>query len=191
MGLFTNYHNHSDEELMILVKRGDHRAFSLLYDRYAKRLKAYFHRMLWSNAAMAEDHVQELFTKIVNKPELFQSSHLFKPWVFRIAANMCKNSYRKRAFEKEYLEQLQKQQIYHSVAERKIDEQIQLDFVTGELEKLTEDRRSLFLLRYQQELSIEELSVLFDLPMGTVKSRLHHIRKDLIASMNATKKEKK
>ena len=72
MTLFTSYHKKTDEDLMALLQRGDHRAFGHIYDRYAPRLKAFFVRMLWADQELAEDQVHDLFSKIIDTPELFK-----------------------------------------------------------------------------------------------------------------------
>lgn len=178
MGLFTAYHKKTNEQLMILVADGDHRAFSHIYDRFAGRLKGYFLKMLWSDQEAAEDAVHDIFTKIIHRPGLFDafSSYAFESWIFSVASNHCKNIYRKRAFEKAYRQELEKQGVTLPTVEFKLDHQIAKDHLDLALQQLDEDRRSLFLLRYQQDLSISELSRVFDVPEGTIKSRLHQIR---------------
>ena len=143
---------------MVLIKQGDHRAFSHLYDRFAPGLNGFFIKMLWSDTALAEDQVQDLFTKILDRPELFKDGYKVKPWLFQIASNMCKNTYRKRAFEVDYRQHLMNEGIQFASLESRMDEQIQLDLLTKSLDRLSEEERSIFLLRYQQELSIKELS---------------------------------
>ncbi len=176
MGIFTNYHKKSDETLMISIMNGDHRAFSVLYDRYACRLNGFFYKMLWSDKELAEDQVHELFAKIIERPELFKADYTFKSWVFQVAHNMCKNLYRKRNFELAYRQHLEKEGIELPTIQNELDEAIQLSTLYKILDKLSEERKSMFLLRYQQELTIEEIAITFDLPAGTVKSRLYHIR---------------
>ena len=97
MRLFGPQHKKmSDEELMQCISRGDKRAFDELYVRYAKSLLTYFMRMMWKDREKAEDFVHDLFAKIINKPELFDSTRSFKTWVFSVANNMCKNEYKKQ-----------------------------------------------------------------------------------------------
>lgn len=168
---------------MARVKNNDHRAFSELYERYASRLHGYFYKMLWSDKERAEDAVHDLFAKIIDRPELFKEGNAFKSWIFQIAHNMCKNIYRKISFENEYRKQLENEGIVFSKAERKIDEEIQFEQIQILLKDLNEEDRSLFVMRYQQELSIEDLSQLFEIPEGTVKSRLFKIRKILSQKM--------
>ena len=54
------------------------------------------------------------------------------------------------------------------------------------LEKLDEDKRDLFLLRYQQNLSVKELTTVFGVSEGTIKSRLHYVRKTLLEILENT-----
>ena len=169
---------------MALVQSGNHRAFSCLYDRYADKMKAYFYRMLWQDQEMAEDYVHDLFSKLVENPHSFQTSATFKPWFFQVASNMCKNAYRKRAFQVDYLAQLNVVQESESHIETILDNQSQLDVVQQTLEVLDEDKRQLFLLRYQQGMSVAELAATFELSEGTVKSSLHYIRKKLVKALN-------
>ncbi len=164
---------------MILVQNGDHRAFSHLYDRYAPKLNAFFYRMLWSDKNMAEDHAHDLFSRIIERPQLYKSEYLVKPWLFKIASNLCKNAYRKRSFEMEYQKQMEQQGIQLPRIERTIDEEIMADQLHEELDKLDEDRRTMFLLRYQQDMSIVEIAETMDLPEGTIKSRLFYVKKFL------------
>ena len=51
-----------DAELMLRVGQGEHEAYEVLYERYARRLGGFFLRMLAYDTAKAEDMVQELFT---------------------------------------------------------------------------------------------------------------------------------
>ena len=173
---------------MVLIQDGDHRAFENIYERYAHRLNGFFYKMLWSDQEMAQDHVHDLFAKIIDRPELYKQAYDVKPWLFRIAANMCKNAYRKRSFENAYREQLEEHQITTPSIERKIDENIQSDMLYKALDQLDEDRKTMFLLRYQQDLSLKEIAVIFDLPVGTVKSRIFYIKKLLTGAIEDDQK---
>jgi len=95
MGLFSKeYERLGDERLMELVVRGDERAFAALYDRYHGRLLNYFHRMLWHDRERARDMLQDLFTKLANRPASYDPARPFQTWLFSVANNMCKNAYR-------------------------------------------------------------------------------------------------
>lgn len=60
-----------------------------------------------------------------------------------------------------------------------------LKALPGALSRISEAARTLLLLRYQQELSYEQISGILDLPLGTVQSRLYRAKASLKAAMNA------
>ncbi|MFZ4542810.1 MAG: RNA polymerase sigma factor, partial [Saprospiraceae bacterium] len=62
----------SDEALMKHIEAGDSSAFEVLYDRYSKAIFRFLYRMLWQNAALAEDITHDIFLKIIEKPQLFK-----------------------------------------------------------------------------------------------------------------------
>jgi RNA polymerase sigma-70 factor, ECF subfamily len=175
MFFFKKYDSESDEKLMVLVAAsGDERAFTELYRRYAQRLYRFFLRMLWGDNARAEDFCQEFFLKIIEKPKSFDPARSFSTWAFSVAANMCKNEYRRRQviqighFPKigvegayEFCPEALDQPLYEQRLQRAID---QLDL----------PHRQCFVLRYQEELSLKQVSEILDCPEGTVKSRTHH-----------------
>ena len=73
--------------------------------------------------------------------------------------------------------------ITESIVEQQMDEEIQLNFLIENLNLLDEELRSLFLMRYQEEMNIAELALIYDIPEGTVKSRLFKIRKIAIGEI--------
>ncbi|HRI35244.1 MAG TPA: RNA polymerase sigma factor [Saprospiraceae bacterium] len=83
----------SDEELMTRVAKGNKEAFEELYDRYFGKLTAFAH-IYFEDIQQAEDVVQEVFIKIIEKPEKFDSSKKFSTWVYVVTANLCKQSIR-------------------------------------------------------------------------------------------------
>ena len=74
----TSYRDLPDEALMREIARRDERAFAELYDRHGARMHRYFYRMLWRDAAKAEDFTQELFLKIIEKPHAFDTARPFR-----------------------------------------------------------------------------------------------------------------
>jgi len=181
--IFNRHQHKSDEELMVLVKSKNHQAFSIIYKRYADRLNAFFFRMLWADREMSEDFVHDLFSKIINKPDLYDENYMVKPWLFRIAANMCKNAYRKRDFEVAFREQHGLEDVFYARHDEKLDEVILTDQVHQLLDKMEEERKMVFLLRYQQELPIETIASMLEISEGTVKSRLYYTREKLRATL--------
>ena len=164
------------------VAKGDARAFEELYDRYSGRMLNYFHRMLWQDREKAEDFMQDLFTKIIRKPDAFDPSRTFKTWLFSVANNMCKNEYKKQSIRKDSNYELKEDQAIGNGSGEilsGIDAGNFKEALYQELEQMDEKHRTTFILRYIEELSIKEISQALNCSEGTVKSRLFYTLKKL------------
>ena len=148
----------SDEELMDLVKKSDSNAFSAIYDRYAKMTLNFFYKMLWKDREKSEDFVQDLFMKIVNKPELYNSSRPFKTWLFSVANNMCKNEYRKAEVRVSAAPEIFASAITKSsnTGDKKIDKDAFIGELDEALKEMDQVKRSTFIMRFKQGLSIKK-----------------------------------
>ena len=76
-------------------RAGQIQALDLIYKRYSKKIFQYFYYTLNKDTVQAEDLTHDLFLKIFHKRDQYQISKPFKPWLFQIAANICKNEFRK------------------------------------------------------------------------------------------------
>ncbi len=182
MALFKHpYERHSDEELMELISAKDAKAFEVLYDRYSRLMLNYFNRMLWKDKEKARDFTQELFTKIINKPESFEKGRSFKTWFYSVAHNMCKNEYAKHEVRRVAHQELRREDSTSSGLEsQKGMDREQFNIKLAEaLKELDEVKRTTFELRFYQELSILEISEIMHCSEGTVKSRIFYTLKDL------------
>lgn len=163
------------------IHQGNEAAFTELYTRYSASLLRYFTRMLWSNRTMAEDFLHDLFLKIIHNPQQFDVNRKFSTWAYSVAHNMCKNEYRKKDNRT-----LQDNPI--AFDQRDLDRELDLvsanDRLKLLLETLNEEDKTIFLLRYEDELSISEISQIVFMPEGTVKSRLFYLRKQLAFELN-------
>ncbi len=174
------YQHCSDEELMQYVSKGSRRAFGVLYDRYHVLMYRFFYRMLWQNTHTARDFTHDLFLKIIEKPLAFDTSKVFRAWIYTLANNMCKNAYR----DKKTTEDIDNQIIEYS---ENID--LDLDFVLYEAQlqvaiaNLDDKHRTCFVLRYFEDLSVKEIADIESVAEGTVKSRLHYATKKLATEL--------
>jgi RNA polymerase sigma-70 factor (ECF subfamily) len=161
----------SDEALMQELAGGKTAACGVLYDRYGSRMYRYFYRMFWQNTSKAEDFTQELFLKIIEKSSAFDPKRSFCTWLYTLAANLCKNEYRrKKATEAE-------DQIPGILVERhgeQLDQHLFTQHLRRAIDQLSERHRQCFVLRYQEERSVAEIAEIVGCPEGTVKSRLHY-----------------
>jgi RNA polymerase sigma-70 factor (ECF subfamily) len=187
MRLFgPQYKSLTDEELMNFISRGDKRAFDEIYKRYANALLTYFIRMLWKDREKAEDFVHDLFAKIINKPELFDSTRQFKTWVYSVANNMCKNEYKKQEVRKNTTNGLDNSYSIPDVSTNVLNEVQDVIFQDAFqkcLVELDQKHKEVFSLRHEDGLSIKEIAEILDISEGTIKSRLFYATKYLSESL--------
>jgi RNA polymerase sigma-70 factor (ECF subfamily) len=168
---------------------GDQSAFSELYLRYKGRMYYYFYRMLGNSADQANDFLQELFMKLIEKPESYNSAYNFSTWLYSIANNMCKNEYRRRNIRQEYNSVEAQETQIDFLNEPSIESEQAIEKIFQTLELMGEEHRSAFLLRYREGFSIKEVAEILELPEGTVKSRLFYTKKMLAEKLEYLKNE--
>ena len=161
IALFVNYKSLSDGQLMERVRRkDDEHAFAEIYRRYARLLQGFFFRRLGGDVEQSSDHMQDTFLKVWSSRWNYSDGQSFRTWIFTIAYNLCKNTYRQNQHEQEYLDSLP------------TDEPIAEDSTPLKLDAATFDSA------LQQELARlneaqQEIAAIIDIPEGTVKSRLN------------------
>ena len=188
MNTRENYTELTDEQLMTKVANGESAAFSKLYDRYSTPLINYFYRMLWRDREKAEDFMQELFTKLIHKPHLYNPERKFKTWLYSIANNMCKNEYRRMQVRKNTSNGLDERVDISDgqvLSDRIVDREIFNEKLNEELLELSENHRAVFELRYREDMSIKEIADVMECSEGTIKSRLFYTIKKLSDKLQA------
>lgn len=158
------------------VQQGNEAALTEIYQRYSVALLRYFTRMLWHDAELAQDFLQDLFLKVIDNPGRFDSTRNFSTWIYSSAHNMCKNEYRNR-MNRSAVIPIERQN--HTDLHKLIDERDFKDRLDLLLETLDGESKTLFLLRYEQELDLAKISDILAIPVGTIKSRLFYLRKGL------------
>jgi RNA polymerase sigma-70 factor (ECF subfamily) len=171
----------TDEQLMdIIQKNKDDQskiAFDHLYHRYAKPMVNYFYYALKNDHDKAQDFLHDLFLKISENKERFNCNQSFKPWIYRIAINMCNNDYRREKVFHKYEEHIKS-------SDRQYDTINHLENTIGHdlwnyVNNLEPEKRALILLRFKFDLSVKEMSLIFNCAEGTIKSRLFYTTKEL------------
>lgn len=183
----SNTPERSDEELLKLFRAGNASAFDALVHRYEGELFGYLNRYL-RNRELAEDTFQTTFMTIYQKAETFEEGKRFKPWLYAIATNQAIDASRKRkrrqtiSLENEWDsgESSAKAGSLRDVLEsnnEKPDSLVMMDEkkvqVRKAIDTLPENLRQVLLLAYFHEFKYQEISEVLDIPLGTVKSRLH------------------
>lgn len=176
----------TDDELMQRVScKDDDRAFGELYHRYARRLMGFFFRQLDRDEALASDFTQDAFMRVWTARDKFTGT-TFRTWLFTIAFNLIKNHIRHSVHQKQYEQFVAKHQAVTEDSKiiETLDEKAFTDALRQELERLSSDARLLFSLRFEEELSVPQISEVMAIPEGTVKSRLHTLTQTLKKKLN-------
>jgi RNA polymerase sigma-70 factor, ECF subfamily len=169
----------SDEELMSLLQQGEAKALTEIYKRYGKLLIRYFFRMLWRDQEQAEDFLHDLFVRIIEKPQHFDTKRKFSTWIYSVAHNMCKNAYRKEAFRNIAQNKMETSLVVENTIAEELDKQSFMKTLEKAMTGWTEDDRTLFVLRHELEMPFAEIATVLDCPEGTAKSRWFYLRKEL------------
>ncbi len=187
--LKSKYNSLSDEDLMAEIINGNETAFVELYDRWSKPILNYFYKMLWQDLEKSEDFMQDLFTKIIQKPKLFNIKKSFKTWIYTIAYNMCKNEYRKNETRKGIDNSLNENMVKstHGNYDKNYDENLFNIRLNKELNLLSNNHKKVFIMRMKHNLSIKEIAEIMETSEGTVKSRIFYTLKKLSNSLKEFK----
>jgi RNA polymerase sigma-70 factor (ECF subfamily) len=168
----------TDDELMALVRRGDNEAFRILYNRYKGQLFLYCFRML-NDRESARDALQEIFVRLHDNAEKYQSGTNFPGWIHTIARNLCLNVQRSRKEQVDFDET----HLYHidPVAN---DEDIYLrEKLAEEIAALPEIYREAVILREYEGYSYKQIAEITGQTLATIKFRIFKGREMLRQSL--------
>ena len=182
----------SDEEAMGKFQKGDQKYFDLLLARHSKGVYRFLYRMLGSNVSHAEDVLQEVFIKVIENRNNFDTSRKFSSWLYRLARNhsidfMRKESHRLHgSLDSEINTDSHSNVTYldlvKSGEETQEDKLIQneiKDQIFEKLDGLKEEYKEVFLLREIEGLKFDEIAEITDSNVNTVKSRHRYAFKEL------------
>ena len=175
----------SDEQLLDSYRHGDRATFALLVGRYQRELYHFLVRFL-GNRAAAEDVFQETFLQVHQSAEQFDPQRRFRPWLFTIAANKARDLIRSQARRPanplqatispgddesgEFIDLMQSASELPSDPMEKRELQ---QLVHNTVATMPEHLREILLLSYFHQFPYKQISEILDIPLGTVKSRLH------------------
>lgn len=173
--MFQNkLHKKTDEELMVQVMdHHSHAAIMELHRRYSQKLLGYFIKMLQKDVDLAQDFVQEIFLRILEKKHLFDPEKKFYTWLFTIASNMCKTAYRRApisSLSNDGYELNRFSDLADDFAEKAHFKQL----LDKSIEALDYGQKTVFVLRYMEHFSLQEIADIMETSLGTVKSRLFY-----------------
>lgn len=178
----------TDEELMAQYGGGDYSAFETLYQRHRSTLLRYLTRQL-QNQAIAEELFQEVWMKVINARERYQSSAKFRTYLYHIAHNLLIDHYRKKRPESNNSNPGNGtlEQIVDPVSnpERQASNQDKVQTLLELVSGLPDEQRETFLLKEEAGLTIEEIATTTETGTETVKSRIRYAMNKLRSGLEA------
>ena len=188
----------SDEDLISRFRAGQQEVFGLLVKRYQRELYGYLRRYL-RDAELADDVFQSTFLQMFVKMDQYEAGRPFRPWLYRIAINQAIDAQRRigrhpavslemapdaadgdeRSLT-DLIESREGDPLDHLHAEER------RQLVRGSIDRLPQFLRQVVMLAYYQGLKYREIAEIMELPVGTVKSRLHTALSRLTEALSQT-----
>jgi RNA polymerase sigma-70 factor (ECF subfamily) len=175
----------TDEQLISAYRGGDRSSFAELMGRYQRELFHFLIRFLGDRAA-AEDVFQETFLQIHQSAENFDTQRRFRPWLFTIAANKARDLIRANARrpssplqaaispgDDDSSEFIDLMKSTTDLPDQPMQQQELQNKVKQTVMNMPEHLREILLLSYFHQFPYKQISDILDIPLGTVKSRLH------------------
>lgn len=183
----------ADESLIGRILERDAHAFETLFHRYGEAVCRHVARIVRDTAA-ADDLAQEVFLRVWDRADQWTGQGPFKAWLFRIATRQALN----------HLRTVRRRREQPIETPRPSADQEDEGYVTGDLvdacslgpdtllelaeqrglvrrliDELPEEKREVFRMIHDAEMEVREVAERLGIPEGTVKSRLHHARKQI------------
>ena len=146
--------------------------FSMLYERYINKIYSKCISLL-KDEVLAQDATQEIFLKIFTNLAKFNKKSKFSTWVYSITYNYCIDFLRKRKKEKRLFsdEEQEGKDIIEEISDKTLLE-MELVRLKVVLEKLPLEDKSVLIMKYKEELSIKEISEIFNKSESAIKMKI-------------------
>jgi len=172
-----------EAELVRRAQAKDMEAFEVLVNLNQRYVYNLAFRVL-NDEQEARDVSQEAFVRAWLALNGFRGQSQFRSWLFRIVTNLCYNrlpGLRRQlsALGDDCLTELPSDPLQEPGPHRQVEMQEQRTFLHQKIEALPESLRMLIVLRYQEELSYEEMAQVLNLPLGTIKTGLFRAKERL------------
>lgn len=171
-----SYNEFSDEELADLLKKGDQKAFTVIFDRFYGLLFVHATKLL-SDQDEAKDVVQELFEKLWNQRENIAFEHSLSAYLYASVRNRIINRISHYAVEHKYINSL-KNFIAHDnyLADYRVREREMRKIIEREVSALPTKMKEVFELSRRDYLSYKQIAVKLQISEQTVRM---HVKKAL------------
>jgi RNA polymerase sigma factor (sigma-70 family) len=174
-----------DLTLFLSWRGGDRTAGAALIERHFDAVDRFFANK--TDAQLADDLVQLTFTRCIEHADRWQGQAPFRAYLFGIARNVLHEALRAKVRDARHAD-VGESAIIDLVpgASTRLGAEDERRHLRSALLRLPVDLQTLLELCYWEDLSIDELAETFQIPPGTVKSRLHRARRLLREALEST-----
>ncbi len=166
---------HSIDQKIAQFTEGKCRNFRELYENFAGPVRGLLYRIFPQGPL--DDAVQDVFVKVWKGLPRFEGRSSLKVWIFQIAHRVAIDALRQGKNKK--MESVSEEIAVASEEGRMIYQ----DWVRYLLGEFSLEHRSVLVLFFMEELSLEEIAAIQEVPVGTVKSRLHYAKQKMQESL--------
>ena len=172
-----------EQHLIQRAQKGDHDAFAALVSEHQRYVYNLALRLL-KNEEEALDLTQESFVRAWTALPNFRGQSQFRTWLYRIVTNLCYNrlpNLRRSLNElgDDVIAEIPDKELNFDNPAQNVEARELRAYLHQAIDRLDENYRLLISLRYQSELSYEEIATMLNLPLGTVKTGLFRAKEQL------------
>lgn len=172
--------SNSDADLVVALQQGSLDALGFLYDRH-RQLVYRTALAITGDSEAAADLLQDVFLRLHRFVDRIDTTRPLEPWLYRVTANLAYTWVKQRQRWYRPLEDIAewfaggKRNSLQQMAE--LDDELRQ--VSQAISSLILPQRMVVVMYYLNDLSVQEISEILEVPVGTVKSRLHYGRQAL------------
>lgn len=183
------------EDLLLIerCKKGDQAAYTQLLRKYQNSVYNLCRKMV-RNPEEARDLSQEAFVKTFATLDRYNPVYAFSSWLYKITANLCIDHIRKQRMKLLSIDEpldgdegpIARQIEDPRQRPDEVSESSEMRrAIEAAIRRLPEHYRVILIMRHQEQLSYDEIAQALDIPLGTVKARIHRAREGLKALLQA------
>jgi len=157
-----------DEKIDIAgLREGKSDAFETLFAEFAKTSLRIALRYT-GNRDDARDIVQNTMIKVMNRIDTFRDGSSFSAWYFRVLSNTCRD-WKRNVFQRM---RSSLSQLNNDPQQTPAEDNSDLEMIQKLIPRMPEKMRMIFILHYQEEFSVKEISEILDISVDTVRVQL-------------------
>ena len=178
---FGNPDDFPDSVLISRFQSGESGVFTQLYHRHRDRIHGVVLSVI-SNPEDALDLTQEVFLKAYQRLDTFKRASQFYSWLYRIAVNRCIDHMRRQSKHHALIDEPFCDELFYSEPANPLAALERDEFhqqLHAALPALTPNQRTVFILRYKEDLPLKAIARRIGRSTGTIKSHLFHAHRTL------------